>query len=64
VRHFVRFGDAADHLLFIDQQVSFDLAVDVLAEGHNWEAMRAALERVLSCEPFRLLDQHERLLTV
>ena len=34
------------HILFIDPQASFDLAYGALLEGHTWEALRDALQRV------------------
>jgi len=35
-----------DRRLFIDEQAGSDLACNILAEGHTWEAMRDAAARV------------------
>lgn len=35
-----------DRRLFIDEQMSLDLAVGCLVDGHTWEALRDAIDRV------------------
>lgn len=47
----MKVNDPADHALHIDEQARFDLSVSCIAECHNWEAMRDAIQRAVDFWP-------------
>ena len=49
----MRYVDPADHCMFIDEQVSVDLAFGCLVEAHTWESLRDAIQRVEAVDPLR-----------